>query len=93
MTLIVGTGASIPSWIKPANGYTFLNLTSVSGYQQLNEFAVRNILPASTFSCAVQSIPYKASDPTTASDGLMGLYAPQVDYPLASALPRTARAQ
>lgn len=90
VTLIIGTGASIPAWITPVNGYTYLNLTAVSGYQQLNEFAVRNILPAATFNCAVQSIPYKFADPTTGSDSLMGLYAPAIDYPPASALPRTA---
>lgn len=91
VTLIVGTGASIPSWITPANGYTFLDLTAASAYLQLNQLAIRDILPARTFNCAAQMAPYKVGQATSSGgDGLMGLYAPVIDYPLAAGLPRTA---
>jgi hypothetical protein len=89
VTLIVGTGATIPSWITTANGYTFLNLTALSGYQNLTEVAMRNILPASTFTCGGNVVPYKNSE-WTSYGGLMGEYLPVVDYPLASTLPQTA---
>ena len=52
-TLIVGTGASIPSWITPANGYTFLDLTALSGYQQLSLLDLRHMIPSGGFNCAV----------------------------------------
>lgn len=91
VTLIVGTGAAIPSWIAPANGYTFLDLTSISGYQQLNLIELRHITPAGGFDCAGQFVPYR----TVASipDGsLMGDYMPVVDYPSAANLPLKASA-
>jgi len=89
VTLIVGTGAAIPSWITPANGYTFLNLTAISGYQNLNLVALRDILPASTFNCAGQYVPYRTIE-NTAAGGLLGEYLPVVDYPVASSLPPVA---
>jgi hypothetical protein len=87
VTLIVGTGATIPSWITPANGYTLLDLTSLSNYLQLNELALRDILPSSSFNCAGQIVPYKTGDATAAGGGLMGEYVPLVDYPPAATFP------
>jgi len=89
VTLIVGTGAAIPSWITAANKYTLLDLTAVTGYQNLNLLALRNILPASTFNCAGQYVPYRTLE-YTPSGGLMGGYLPVVDYPVAATLPQTA---
>lgn len=89
VTLIVGTGATIPSWITAANYYTFLDLTTINTYQNLNLLALRNILPASTFNCTGQYVPYRELE-YTPPGGLMGGYLPVVDYPLASSLPRTA---
>ena len=89
VTLIVGTGTTIPSWITSANNYTFLDLTTIPGYQQLNLLALRNILPASTFNCSGQYVPYRTLEHTPAG-GLMGGYVPVVDYPLAASLPPTA---
>jgi hypothetical protein len=88
-TLIVGTGAAIPSWITPANGYTFLDLTAAAGYQQLSLLSLRNILPASTFQCSGAIVPYRTGDYTPAGD-LMGEYLPVVDYPAADSLPQVA---
>jgi hypothetical protein len=90
VTLIVGTGATPPSWVTPANGYTWLDLTAIANYQTLNQIAIRNILPATSFDCSAQLIPYKVGEATLAGAGLMGLYAPVIDYPVASSLPTTA---
>jgi hypothetical protein len=89
VTLIVGTGTSIPSWITSANGYTFLNLSTLSGYQNLSSLNLRNILPASTFNCSGAAVPYRTNEYTSAG-GLMGEYLPVVDYPIAASLPQTA---
>jgi len=88
-TLIVGTGATIPAWITPANGYTFLNLAAISGYQNLSSLEIRNILPSNTFGCSPQVVPYKTSIYTPAGS-MIGDYLPVVDYPLAASLPQQA---
>jgi len=88
-TLIVGTGSQIPSWVAPANGYTFLDLTAVSGYQSLQSLLLRQILPSSTFTCSVQNIPYRTGVDTP-EGSLTGDYMPVVDYPLAATLPPAA---
>jgi hypothetical protein len=88
-TLIVGTGAAIPPWITAANGYTFLDLTTFAAYQQLTAIDLRDILPASTFNCSGEVVPYRTSVASPAG-GLMGDYLPVVDYPIASTLPQTA---
>jgi len=88
-TLIVGTGAAIPAWITPANGYTYLNLAAISGYQNLSSLEIRDILPSNTFGCSPQIVPYKTSLYTPAGS-LIGDYLPVVDYPLAASLPKKA---
>src|SRR3984885_7124515 len=82
-TLIVGTGAHIPSWVTPANGYTFLDLTTLSSYQQLSLLDLRHMIPSAGFNCAGQLVPYQTSV-ATPSGSLMGDYVPVVDYPVAS---------
>jgi len=91
VTLIVGTGATIPSWITPANGYTFFDLTSVSGYATLSELNIRNLVPASTFNCSGEIVPYDTAE-YTPGGGLMGQYAPYLDYPVATSLATVAGA-
>jgi hypothetical protein len=92
VTLIVGTGVSQPSPVTPANGYTWLDLTksTTGNYNTLNQIMIRNILPASSFTCAGEYVPYKSGQATGGGAGLMGLYAPVIDYPVASSLPPTA---
>ncbi len=88
-TLIVGTGAAIPAWVTAANGYTYLDLTTISGYNNLATLQIRDILPATTFACGVQVVPYKTS--VYSPDGnMIGDYLPEVDYPLAASLPQVA---
>jgi len=90
-TLIVGTGASIPSWITPANGYTFLDLTALPKYQQLSLLAMRHMIPGSGFNCAGQYVPYRWTADTPGGS-LMSDFMPVADYPLAANLPTKATA-
>ncbi|MGO4885789.1 MAG: BACON domain-containing protein [Bryobacteraceae bacterium] len=85
-TLIVGTGAAIPAWVTPANGYTFLDMTQASGYQTLSNVQIRNILNSATFACSSSNVPFKTT-PWTPQGSMMGDYLPVIDYPLASSLP------
>jgi hypothetical protein len=92
VNLVVGTGVPQPSWVTPANGYTWLDLSKVGNpnYTKLNQIAIRHILPSSWFSCSTLQVPYKVGEPTTAGGGLMGLYSPVITYPVATSLPTTA---
>jgi hypothetical protein len=90
VTLIVGTGTTIPSWITPANGYTYMDLTTLSGYQQLNLLDLRQVIPSGGFNCAGQFVPYRTAAATPAGNNLTGAYMPVVDYPVASSLPPVA---
>jgi len=84
-TLIIGTGAAIPSWITPANGYTFLDLTQATGYQTLSDVQMRHILNSPTFACSSNNVPFKTT-PWTPQGSMMGDYLPVVDYPVAASL-------
>lgn len=90
-TLIVGTGARVPSWVTPANGYTFLDLAALPKYQQLSMLAVRHMIPAAGFTCAGQYVPYRMNVETP-EGSLMSDYLPVADYPSAASLPTTATA-
>ena len=92
VTLVVSTGTPQPSWVTAANGYTWLDLSKTGNpnYLQLNEIAVRHILPSSWFNCSTQLLPYKVGEPTQHGDGLMGQYAPLISYPVATKLLTTA---
>ena len=89
VTLIVSTGAAIPAWITPENGYTFLNLAAIDGWNQLERLLLRDIIPAGTFSCASDVVPYSTAEDTP-EGGLMGEYLPVVDFPAAISLPPVA---
>jgi len=88
-TLIVGTGATIPAWVTPANGYTFLDLTALPGYQLFKVMTMRHMVPATGFNCAGQYVPYRMS-PATPTGNLMADYMPVADYPAAASLPQAA---
>jgi len=92
-TLIVGTGAAIPSYITPANGYTFLDLTKLTGYQNLQSLYIRNLASTGNFACSGQVVPFNTTVYTPPPlGGLMGDYLPVVDYPVAGTLPQVASA-
>jgi hypothetical protein len=95
VNLVVGTGVPQPSWVTAANGYTWLDLSKIANYTELNEIAIRHILPSSWFDCSTQVVPYLTGEATTHGSkdgimGLMGLYSPWVTEPLAANLPSTA---
>jgi hypothetical protein len=90
VTLVVGTGVAQPPQATAANGYTWLDLSKITNYSQLNEIAIRNILTNSWFNCSAQMVPYKVGEATTADAGLMGFYAPLIDTPTVTFLPATA---
>lgn len=92
VTLLVGTGVAQPPQATAANGYTWLDLSKLgnSNYLQLNTIAIRDILPSSWYDCSAQMVPYKVGEATIAGAGLMGLYSPVIDYPVATTLPATA---
>lgn len=89
VTLIVGTGVTIPPQISAANGYTVLDLSAFPNYQQLQSVYLRNILPSGFFNCAGSIVPYRTRVATPAG-GLMDVYLPVVDYPTPGGLPATA---
>lgn len=88
-TLIVGTGATIPAWVTAANGYTYLDLTTLPNYQDLSLLSVRHIIPSAGFTCSAQFVPYRTSVDTPAGS-LLGDHTPVVDYPVAASLPTQA---
>jgi hypothetical protein len=92
VTLVLGMGRPRPSWVTAANGYTWLDLSTMSNFSQFNQIALRDILPASSFQCGGNFVPYKIGDGTNTGTGtgLMGQYAPLIDYPVATALPPKA---
>lgn len=90
VTLIVGMGEPQPSWVTPENGYTWLDLSTNPNFALFNEIAIRDILPSSFFNCSGNLVPYKVGESTTGGAGLMGLYSPDIDYPVATSLPTQA---
>lgn len=88
-TLIAGIGAPQPSWVTAANGYTWIDLTTNPAYTSLAAVNIRDIRANPTFICQGQNIPFRQQN-WTPYGGLMGDYAPVVDFPLAKDLPRTA---
>jgi hypothetical protein len=88
-TLIVGTGATIPAWVTPANGYTFLDLTASPNYQLLSMMDMRQMIPAVGFTCAGKFVPYRTGAVVPAGS-LMSDYMPVADYPVAASLPQVA---
>lgn len=93
VNLVVSFGTPQPSWVSAANGYTWLDLSQVGNptYMQLNEIAIRHILPSTWFNCGAQVVPYKVGEATTQAEGLMGLFSPAVTEPVATKLPSVAQ--
>ncbi|MFN7992524.1 MAG: hypothetical protein U0Q18_02940 [Bryobacteraceae bacterium] len=89
VTLIVTTGATLPAWVAPANGYTVLQLDEIQGYEQLTSLVLRHIVPSASLHCSADTVPYNTLEHTPAG-GLMGEYLPVVDYLAATAIPHTA---
>jgi hypothetical protein len=90
VNLVVGTGVPQPPQVTAANGYTWLDLSKIPNYLQLNEIAIRHILPSSWFNCGTQVVPFKTGEATGGNNGVMGLYSPWITEPVATSLPAPA---
>jgi hypothetical protein len=89
VTLIVGAGAQPPSFVTAANLYTYLDLSQFRKYRSTNFISVRSILPAASFACQVNQIPYLTQE-YDSTGGYMGEYAPMADIVDAASLSTTA---
>ncbi len=84
VTIIVGFGVVPPSWVTPANGYTYIDLTSAG--VGLKQFSLRTILPQAGFSCSASNIP-KLTMEYNPDGGYMGIYVPTIDLLSAGDIP------
>ena len=86
VTLIIGMGTKPPSYVTAQNGYTYFDLSKVSGYKNVANIAVRNILPNPTFNCSNENVPFYTSE-YNPQLGYMGNYVPTIDFPTGSEIP------
>jgi hypothetical protein len=89
VTLIVGFGSAPPSWVTAANYYTYLDLSQVTGYTNLENVSIRTILPASTFACSA-SVVYPKFSEGNSLGGSMGQYVPFIDVLEGQSIPPVA---
>ncbi len=86
VTLVVGFGTQPPAWVTAANYYTYLDLSQLPNYQNLNQVDIRNILPNSSFNCSAFQIPFNTTEFNNVG-GYMGAYVPTVSFVGPSKLP------
>ncbi len=86
VTLVVGFGTQPPAWVTAANYYTYLDLSQLPNYQNLNQIDIRHILPAASFNCSAFQIPNDVMEYNNVG-GYMGAYQPTVTFVGASQLP------
>jgi hypothetical protein len=56
VTVIAGFGAAPPSQVTPANYYTYIDLSSISGFARFAMLGVRTIIPSTTFKCSAYAV-------------------------------------
>jgi len=86
VTLLFSFGAIPPPQVTAANYYTYIDMTQVSGFQNVIGIREREILPNATFKCSIGNIPLMTTE-FNPSGGYMGPYVPTVDFPTAAQLP------
>jgi hypothetical protein len=98
---VTNKNSSYAAWT--VNGYTVLDLGQFADYDP--KFAllltIRNTLPSAAFACAATAVPFSTAEYTNITpaggsptgSGLMGPYAPLVDYVNPITLPKTAPGQ
>ncbi|HTB19320.1 MAG TPA: hypothetical protein VK708_14470, partial [Bryobacteraceae bacterium] len=86
VTVVAGFGAPQPPNVTAANGYTWLDLSSVPNHNSISGLIIRNLAPNPSFQCSTFSVPYKTSE-YNPDGGYMGSYAATVDFPTASQIP------
>lgn len=89
VTLVVGVGAQPPSFVTAANFYTYVDLSQFRRYRSMNFLSIRSILPAATFACQANRVPFLTQEYDSAG-GYMGEYAPMADIVDATSLSSTA---
>lgn len=55
----------------------------------IERITLRNILPAETFDCGIDNVPFKTNE-YHGNGGYMGEYVPTVDFPFVNILPLMA---
>ena len=90
VTLLFGIGAPRPSFATPANGYTWVDLTTVPNYTSLSALNMRILIPNASFQCQPYSIPNRYQQ-WTPLGGFMADYSPVIDFPQLSRLSNPAR--
>jgi hypothetical protein len=89
VTLIVGFGSAPPSYVTAANYYTYLDLSTIPGYQNLLNIGLRTVITSPTFKCSADAVYYKASEGNSLG-GFMGQYVPTIDVLKGAGIPPVA---
>lgn len=88
VNLIVGFGAAPPAHVDASNGYTFLDLSAITGFEALRSLTIRHLVTGPGFHCRISDIPYHTGEHHGAG-GYLGEHAPIVDYLFADQIPVT----
>lgn len=85
VNLIITFGTPLPPRISKLYGYSVLELPVVP----LRLLTLRNIVPSTSFSCAIDVVPFNTNEHND-QNGYLGEYAPFIDYLLPMSLPLNA---
>ena len=83
--MLIGLGAQPPSFVTPANYYTYVDLTQIPNYTSLTRIEIRHLLPSGAFSCSNANVPLFTMEYNN-KGGFMGQYVPTFDFPTPAAL-------
>jgi hypothetical protein len=85
VTMLIGLGAQPPSFVTPANYYTYVDLTQIPNYTSLTRIEIRHLLPSGALSCSNANVPLFTMEYNN-KGGFMGQYVPTFDFPTPAAL-------
>ncbi|HTB20322.1 MAG TPA: BACON domain-containing carbohydrate-binding protein [Bryobacteraceae bacterium] len=88
VNIVAGFGAPQPPNATAANGYTWIDVSSMPNYTSFSGMIIRELGPSSSFQCSTLNVPFKTSA-YNPEGGYMGAFAPTVDFPTASQIPAT----
>jgi hypothetical protein len=84
-SVIVGFGAERPPDVTPENFYTYVDLSTAEGFETLSQIGLRMLAPHESFACGPEAVHPLTSEDNSLG-GLMGEYAPLIDFVPAGAL-------
>ncbi len=84
-SVIVGFGAERPASVTPENFYTYVDLSTSEGFQNLALLGLRMLARSDAFSCSPDAVHPLTSEGNSLG-GTMGEYAPLIDFVPATAL-------